>query len=471
MSYNSAWARSAGWAPPLWMHTPALMAQHLTRGRYQIPRHVGLISLAMRRAASKRDARIILTVPPRHGKSEQASHWFPLWYLAWRPDHRIILCSYAAEFASEWGRKVRNSCGEHGRTVGLSLSEDSKAADRWNTPQGGGMVATGVGGQITGRGADLLLIDDPIKDVAEAYSPTQRQKLWDWYTGTAYDRLEPGGSIVLIMQRWHPDDLVGRLLREQQSGGERWEVINLPALADANDPLGRKEGEALWPGRYNVARLEQIRRAVGLYVWSSKFQQRPVPREGGMFRREWFMVVDSRPLRYDRATRYWDLAATETAPGKDPDWTVGTKIGLLGVRGYVDDVRRIRGTPESVEKLIRQTAMLDGPEIPIRIEQESGASGKIVIDNYARMLPRFDVRGTPSTGDKATRAMPLAAAAERGDVWLVPGPWVDEWLTELAAFPNGEHDDQVDSASGAWSELMGDWGWEVDGVTYQAGAV
>lgn len=213
-------------------------------------------------------------MPPRHAKSTLISHWFGVWYLHLFPERRIILTSYAADYAATWGRRVRNSIVEHGEVLGLSLAGDTTAADAWETEQRGGMVTAGVGGPITGRGADILIVDDPIKNSEEANSATYRDKVWEWWQSTAVTRLEPGAAAIVVMTRWHEDDLAGKLLSDEDSGGE-WELLNLPAIAEKDDVIGRHEGEALWPERYDLAALDNRRLAVGEYVWQSLFQQRP----------------------------------------------------------------------------------------------------------------------------------------------------------------------------------------------------
>ncbi len=221
-------------------------------------------------------------MPPRHGKSELASRRFPAWYLGAYPKHQIIAASYNSELASDFGRDVRNvvASREYRALFETALAEDSQAANRWHTNAGGSYVAAGVGTAITGRGAHVLLIDDPIKDREEADSATTRDRVWDWYTSTAYTRLMPGGAIVLIQTRWHEDDLAGRLLTAQKrTGGDSWEVLELKAIDE--------EGNALWPAWYPVPELERIRSVIGPRDWSALYQQSPIPDGKSEFRRDW----------------------------------------------------------------------------------------------------------------------------------------------------------------------------------------
>jgi len=243
----------------LWAVEPASVAERWSKGLWQPVAHLNDLSRYLAGMWSK-PLRVIVDMPPRHGKSELCSHWLPAWFLAVWPRKRVILASYEADFAATWGRKVRNTLQESGLGV---ISPESQAADHWETTQGGGMVTAGVGGPITGRGADLLIIDDPVKNSEEANSPTYREHMWEWWQTTARPRLEPGASIVVIMTRWHVDDLVGRLLADNS---EPWEHRVLPAITD---------GKALWPERFGVQALIETRNAIGEAAWQSLYMQQP----------------------------------------------------------------------------------------------------------------------------------------------------------------------------------------------------
>ena len=233
--------------------------------------------------------RLMIFLPPRHGKSLVSSTNFPAWYLGRHPDHHVIFASYGQGLSDDFGRSVRNLLADPLHQAifqDCRLSDDSMAAHRFSTTQGGAYFAVGRGGPITGRGAHLLIIDDPLKDYEEACSETIRRSLHEWFRSVAYTRLMPGGRIVLIQTRWHEDDLAGRLLREQK-GGERWEVLSMPAIAETDDAF-RKEGEPLWPEKYSLPRLEQIRAAIGSGAWASLYQQRPSAATGAVFKRDWW---------------------------------------------------------------------------------------------------------------------------------------------------------------------------------------
>ncbi|MHB8182849.1 MAG: phage terminase large subunit [Candidatus Desulforudaceae bacterium] len=404
--------------------------------------------------------RLIVLMPPRHSKSENVSVYFPAWLLGRNPDRRVILCAYGDSLAAGFSRRGRNILDEDGPAVfGVRVADDSSAANRWDIAgRRGGMIAAGIGGPITGKGADVLIIDDPIKNQEEALSPTHRDKVWDWWRATARTRLEPGGGAIICLTHWHEGDLAGRLRRESEDNGadpdvDQWRVLRLPAIAEENDLLGRRPGHALWPARYDEAALAKTKRALGTFWWSALYQQDPRPREGGMFQRHWFEIVQAAPagLQY---VRYWDRAATKAQAGSDPDWTAGVKLGRAN-NGlyYITDVRRIRGTPRECEAVIKQTTELDGREVRSYMEQEPGSSSKDTIDYYTRILAGFAFRGDRPTGSKEIRAEPLSAQAEAGNVKLVAGTWVQDFLDEIEVFPHGAHDDQVDGASGAFNKL------------------
>lgn len=258
----------------VWASTPALFARHCSGNRWYPAKHLVELSEKLMDVATGDITHLMIFMPPRHGKSELTSKYFPAWYLGKYPDNRVILTGYEADFAAQWGYKARNIMHEHGPALfNLTVAGNSSARDRWDIAGHlGGMSTAGVGGAITGKGAHLLIIDDPIKNAEEANSKTYRDKSYDWYRSTAYTRIEPGGSVVIIQTRWHEDDLSGRLLKEEP---EKWTVVNLPALAEEGDSLDRQPGEALFPKRYDVSALLDIKRTVGSYWWNALYQQRP----------------------------------------------------------------------------------------------------------------------------------------------------------------------------------------------------
>jgi predicted phage terminase large subunit-like protein len=388
--------------------------------------------------------RFVVEIPPRHGKSQFISRWFPVWFLNMFPDKSVILSSYSVEYAVQWGRLVRNAIDEHQERLSVAVASDSAAAQRWNTTAGGGMYAVGVGGSLIGRGGDVMILDDPIKNDEEANSAFSREKMWDWYQSTWRSRLEPGGTIIILMTRWHVDDLVGRLLQHDPEG---WTRVRFPAIAEEHDILGRKPGDALWPERYNLASLDAIKKDTSSYWFSALYQQNPIPREGGFFKRDWFEIVEAAPTQHNRV-RFWDLAGSDAIKqNSNPDYTVGTLVSKTGGKYYIEDVVRLRGTPAEVERRIKATAILDGPRTRVHIEQEPGSSGAYVITRFREILDDFVVKPFRPTGPKELYADKLAARAEAAVVKIVRAAWNDDWLNELESFPRGMHDDQVDSAA------------------------
>ncbi len=441
----------------------------LSESRWQHAKHVDfldnlLVELMAGKLAEQGYVGLVIEEPPRHGKSELCSHYTPAYYLGANPDNRVILCSYESDFATSWGRKVRDTLEEFGPSIyGIQVNPRSAAANRWDIlGKRGGMITAGVGGAITGRGGNFLIVDDPVKDMATAQSQVYRQKHWEWYKSTFRSRLEPGGIILLIGTRWHEDDLIGRVLKEmgEDPEADRFMRVRLPALAEAPDedfpdpdPLGRKVGEALWPERWGAERFRPLQ--VNAQVWAALYQQRPAPAEGGLFLESWFDVVPWPPGRMKKVVRFWDTAATDPKAGEDPDWTVGLKMGLheSGIY-YVLGVERFR-KGQGFENELRKVTREDG-NIRFRMEQEPGSQGKHYIRTLANSVFRGRAfRGIKSTGNKMLRAEKVAAAAERGEVKVIRGAWNRTFLSEVRHFPYGTHDDQVDALSGAYSTLSG----------------
>ena len=323
------------------------------------------------------------------------------------------------------------------------LSGDNRAAHRFRTTAGGEYFATGIHGPVTGRRADLVVIDDPIKSHAEGDSELARTHLWNWCRSELITRLKPGGRIVLVMTRWHEDDLGGRLLES----GDKWHLLRLPALAEAGDPLGHAPGAALWPEWENATDLARKRLTVGSRVWHSLYQQAPAPDEDALFPVARIGFAEVLPEDF-RMVRAWDLAATEAGAGSDPDWTVGMKLAA-GTDGsvIVVDVIRFRGGPHEVAETILRTAQRDGTAVPVGLPQDPGQAGKQQVAWLSRELAGYTVLASPETGAKLTRALPVAALVEAGRMRLLRAGWNQPLLNELRDFPHGRKDDQVDALS------------------------
>jgi predicted phage terminase large subunit-like protein len=411
-------------------------------------RHHRLLLDHLARIGEGRADRLMVLMPPGSAKSTYASLVFPAWWFARHPQSSVIAASHTAELADHFGRRLRNLVAERGAELGYGLAGDSRAAHRFRTSAGGEYFATGIHGPVTGRRADLVLIDDPIKSRAEADSALARDHLWEWYRNELLTRLKPGGRIVLVMTRWHVDDLGGRLL----AGDDPWQVLRLPARAEANDPLGRKPGAPLWPEWEGTDALDRKRIAVGGRVWNALYQQAPQADEGHLFQVGRIAIADAVPPDA-RMVRAWDLAASEGGSG-DPDWTVGLKLAALpdGHMAVVD-VLRLRAGPLDVAETILRTAQRDGAGVPVGLPQDPGQAGKQQVAWLTQRLAGFRVVASPETGAKQSRALPVAALAEAGRLHLLRAAWNQTLLNELAEFPHGRKDDQVDALARAHTML------------------
>lgn len=444
-------------------------AEKVTRGKWKAARHQRLIAEKVVELLRSGGGVLIVEMPVRHGKSEFCSRRLPTWFLDSFPERQVMLATYEAEFAASWGRKVRNDLLEHQEDLQVRLAFDSTAANDWRTTEGGGMSTAGVGGAFTGKGGHLLIVDDPFKNSEQALSESYREKVWDWYRSTFRTRFEPGAVCVIPMARWHEDDLSGRLQRDP--GGDRLEVLRLPGEAEADDPLGRKEGEPLWPERFDLKALEALKLSIGEFWYAALVQQRPVPRTGGMFQREKVQYIPAGQVpRTGNDVRYWDKAATAKKAKTDPDWTAGARMRSVRLPApvpqlpprtiaYLLGMERLRAGPEVVQARVLETARLDGRGVRIRMEQEPGSSGVESIEHYRKLLVGFAFKGVRNTGPKEVRAEAMAATVNSGDFFIVltgdpsRDAWVKVFLDELEKFPRGAKDDQVDAGVGAYQEL------------------
>jgi predicted phage terminase large subunit-like protein len=401
---------------------------------YEAAGHHQLIAGRLEAVERGEITRLMIFMPPRHGKSELASRRFPAWFMGRNPKTEVIAASYNSDIAADFGRDVRAIvASEEYRAIfpHITLRVDSKAADRWHTSDGGAYRAAGVGTAMTGRGADLLLIDDPVKDREEADSELRRDRVWDWYRSTAYTRLSPNGRVVVIQTRWHEDDLSGRLLEQMRADGDQWEVLELPAILST--------GKALWPERYPLERLQAIKATVGQREWSALFQQRPQPDAGGFFQREWLKTWDEKP----KALRIYgtsDYAVTDDGG----DYTVHRVWGVDD-RGDLYRLDGWRGQT-SADKWIESKLDLIAKHKPLAWFGEAGVIQKAVEPMLKRRMIERKVfcrlEWLPSIHDKPTRARGFQARAAMGKVWFEPGADFGEFLS----FPAGKHDDDVDAA-------------------------
>ena len=419
----------------------------LTKRDYAPAPHHYLIASYLEQVERGEIDRLMIYSPPRHGKSEIVSRRFPAWYLGRNPKKQIIAASYNSDLAADFGRDVRNLVADrvYQDIFSVSLRQDSKAADRWNTDNGGAYVAAGVGSGITGRGAHLGIIDDPFKDRKEAESETVRDNVWNWYVSTFYTRLMPGAAVVLMCTRWHEDDLVGRLLKAMKEGGDQWTVVNLPALAEEGDMMGRGIGTPLWPAWYSAEGLERIKQAIGSYEWQALYQQRPSSPTGNIFKRAWWRFYKD-PPKMDFIIQSWDTAFKDK---QDNDYSVCTTWGFADSKMFLLDMFRDR---LEFPDLKRQVQMLAARHHPRSLIVEDKASGQSLIQEIQRAkLPVIPIK---TDRDKVARAHAVTPLIEGGAVYLPEwASWVEDYQTELADFPKGKHDDMVDSTTQALSYM------------------
>lgn len=413
--------------------------------------HHRLLISKLQAVAEGRIPRLMIHMPPGGAKSTYGSVLFPPWVLSRKPGLDIIGASNTGVMAESFSRRVMGVVRDHRETLGYGLTRE--AAELWETSNRGTYRAAGVGAAIAGRRADGAIIDDPVKSREDVESEGNREKQWAWFMGDLRTRLKPNAFIVLICTRWHVDDLAGRLL-ERQPG--LWEVINIPAQAEEGDPLGREIGEWLWTddaygyGNALAQTRSEYEAAGQMRDWASLYQQHPVPLEGNLFK---VHMIDTLPAcpRGAVSVRAWDLAATVAVSGRDPDWTAGVKLTrCVDGRFVVEDVIRLRGGPDEVEAAIVNTAKTDGHSCKVSIPQDPGQAGKQQVLYLTRKLSGYMVDSSPETGDKTTRATSVASQANVGNLSMVAAPWNPAFKDELASFPSGTHDDQVDALSRAF---------------------
>jgi predicted phage terminase large subunit-like protein len=418
--------------------------------------HHRLLISYLEKVASGDTKRLMVFMPPGSAKSTYASHLFPAWMFERRRNLRIIGASHTTDLALDFSGKIQQFIVENEDVLTYKLRTEQK--QRWYTTNGGSYLAAGVGTAIPGFRADIGIIDDPVKSRDAADSEGDRQKVWQWYLGSFERRLTPGAAVILILTRWHEDDLAGRLLEVQ---GDKWEMISLPAEAEEYDQLGREPGDWLWNDDdwgYG-AELEEIKtrleEAGASREWSSQYQQHPRPLDGSIFKTMMVSKLLAAPV--GDTVRAWDLGATRDTGSRDPSWTRGVKLTRTDMgRFVVSDVASIRGTPDEVERVILNTSNQDGRRVRIGMPQDPGQAGKAQAAYYAKKLAGFILEISPETGDKATRASPVASQVNIGNLDIVDGKWNKPFLDELAAFPSGAHEDQVDALSRGFSMLIED---------------
>jgi predicted phage terminase large subunit-like protein len=406
--------------------------------------HHKRVATEFEKLATERGSRIIINMPPRHTKSEFASYLLPAWLIGKNPALKIIQTTHTAELAVRFGRKVRNlmEMSEYKEIFpDVDLKADSKAAGRWETAQGGEYYAAGVGGAITGRGADLLIIDDPHSE-QDALSDTALENAYEWYTSGPRQRLQPGGSIVVVMTRWSMKDLTGKLVKAQATDvlSDQWDIVEFPAILPSDN--------VLWPEFWNKDELLRVKASLSVGKWNAQWQQNPTASEGAIIKKEWWNLWEKEavpPVSYLMQSYDTAFSKKETA-----DYSAITTWGIFQPdEGGPDhlilmDAQRGRWNfPELKEKALEEYNYWD----PDMVIIEAKATGTPLTDELRNMgIPV--VNYTPSKGrDKHTRMHMVAPIFESGKVWAPDKKFADELIEECAAFPHGEHDDYCDSMS------------------------
>ncbi|WP_228281314.1 phage terminase large subunit [Brevibacterium pigmentatum] len=448
--------------------TPGELARAIEPNTVQTPA-LDVIDQALVDVEAGRNDRLILNLPPQEGKSTRVTTFGPLWFLTRNPDRRVAVVSYAQDLAEEFGRNIRNHIednqGDEGSLdLGLRIAADNNAIRRFRIAgRQGGVRAVGLSGGLTGKAVDALFIDDPISNLEQAFSKTYRERAWNFWTSVANTRLAPGAPVILVLTRWHEDDLAGRLLKAEDA--DRWRVINIPAQAEENDPLGRKPGEWLQSARRRtVEQWEQIKTAVGPKVFQSLYQGNPTVDDGGVFPKEWERY--EQPMWVERpdgvrivpglaengyeVAQSWDLTFSDT---DGSDFVVGQTWLRVGINAYlVDQVRERMNFKTTVDAIKSMSARW--PQATMKLV-ENKANGPAVINALQHSIPGL-VPVEPQ-GSKMSRASAVSPLAFSKNIILPSSqlfPGVDDLIEEARAFPDGVHDDCVDALSQAINNLL-----------------
>jgi predicted phage terminase large subunit-like protein len=410
--------------------------------------HHKRMAKAFERVARGECKRLIINMPPRHTKSEFASYLLPAWFLGNFPEKKVIQTSHTAELAVGFGRKVRNLVDQDVYTEifpGVGLQQDSKAAGRWNTNKGGDYFAIGVGGAVTGKGADILIIDDPHSEqeaAMAASNPEIYDKVYEWYTSGPRQRLQPGGSIVIVMTRWAARDLTGQVVKSAaQRSGEEWEVIEFPAILPSGNPL--------WPQFWNLEELAALREELPNSKWQAQYQQNPIGNESAIIKRDWWKWWDKDdPPQCDYILQSWDTAFEKT---QRADYSAGTTWGIFNCEedNFAPNIILLNTYKKRVEfpELKRDVLREYNEYEPDSLIVEKKASGApLIYDLRAMGIPVQEY--TPGKGqDKIARLNSVSDIIASGKVWVPQTRWAEELVDEVAAFPSGEHDDLVDATT------------------------
>lgn len=438
-----------------------------SRGLFVVPKHIVTIERFVLDAMRKGDQMITIEAPVRTGKSVYIDWHLPAWFLGSFPYKHVGIASHEQQFATNWGAKARDTLIEFGGSFGINVHPDVRSRSWWEIEgHAGSMRSFGIkGGGITGRGFDLLILDDLLKNAADADSSVIRANQVEFLRGTAMTRLEPGALLIVMMARWHEDDLIGWIHREMPGQFRR---LRLPAIAEEpsdefpSDPMGREPGEALWPQRFSVANLERRRMRSGEYWFNALYQQRPSPALGSVFQRHWWRHWDDTtlPAYFDQMAWSWDMSFKDN---EDSSYVVGQVWATRGADFYL--LHQVRGQwdyPTTKRTLLAQVTDPRWDDARANVFIEDKANGPAIMADL-----RTELGGlipVPTGADsKTARARSISGYVEAGNVHLPPKSeeWVAGLIDEHAAFPKGAHDDQVDTLSQALRKLLGRVGGEV----------
>lgn len=458
------WREFRGASPEPYFSGTLRQFAHEVHPRFRWYRHIEVEAEKLEAVIAGDIKRLMTFMPPRHGKSLLKSRIFPAYALAKRPDWWLGVCSYEATLAQDFSRTARDNY----LRVGGELRDDSTAVNLWQTARGGGLWASGVGGPITGKGFHVGCIDDPLKNAAEADSLVKRTGQKRWYESTFFTRAEPDAAILLTMTRWHEDDLAGWLLAQEEDEPERWHIVNLPAIRDGEGlvfpvtctvtPDWRKDGEALCPERYDAPTLQKKMRVAGSRVAEALYQQRPSPDSGTIFKRGWwkFYTLPSKPIpdvsvlpELEYRIQSWDMSFKDR---ETSDYVSGQVWGLSGARLYLLD--RVNERMDFTAACTAMRSMTGKWPATTGKYVEDAANGPAIINALQRDV--LGIVAVKPDGGKVARAYAVQALVEAGNVYLPHpsiAPWVEDFIRQLATFPNGAHDDDVDACTQALNQL------------------
>jgi len=415
------------------------------RGLYVPARHTKYMCRVLEDVERGAVKKVIFMLPPRHSKSMTISETFPSFFIGRQPNRRVIEVSYGDQLAQKFGKANKDKIIDFGMALfDIEIERGNASKTNWGIEgYRGGMISSGIGGHITGEGADLLLIDDPIKNREEANSIIYREKVWAEWQNTLLTRLQPEAAVIIVLTRWHEDDLVGRILKGETAG--EWLVVRLPCLAEEGDLLGREPGEPLWPEfGFDAEWAEQRKVEVGSYTWSALYQQRPSPAEGNIIKREWFRYYQTIDLsEMDEVILSWDMAFKDKASSS---YVVGQVWGRKGANAFlIDQVRRkmdFPATQRAFKRMVERYPMAGAKLV------EDKANGPAIVDSLKSTIP--GIIAVSPHGSKEARLHAVSPEIEAGNVHIpMNAPWVDDFVEEIVSFPYGEYDDQLDAMTQA----------------------